>query len=534
MTTDATLQELRARARAWLDGGHEMVRWDHPDVPRLAKQLKADRQFELLAQLTERAARLSPRDPSLRRLQAQALIEIGHCAAAADVLRVALRNLPDDHDERLEIEGLIGRAYKQMFVDSTDKEDAKVEGLLTQALQAYGDAWKSDKKPYWHGVNYLALRRWAGRLGLVRSGKKSEGALARELIDLAPATDHEGKPDHWGLATRFEASLALSDVDASHRYLRDLLSTSPPPFNVGSLLRQLEQVWAPFPPDASFTQLVDALRAHHASLPGAQLSRLPADSIATMQQSAPLPSDTLEAIFGHDGPKTMEWWQNGLGAAKSIAAIISPEGRTIGTGFAVSAKALCDRWDEGLVVLTNYHVCNTTGATPGLHYQDVVVAFTAHGPTRYPVAQVMCESRSDQLDFAVLRLSDFPAEVAPLTIKWRLPLRPTPESPNRVFVIGHPDGRALEFSVLGSDLLDVEDPPAAAGQGPSGRRRLHYRTPTEKGSSGSPVFPSSAWEVLALHHAGGELRRFNGQPGTWLANEGISLASIRDDIGGRC
>jgi len=60
--------------------------------------------------------------------------------------------------------------------------------------------------------------------------------------------------------------------------------------------------------------------------------------------------------------------------------------------------------------------------------------------------------------------------------------------------------------------------------------RVHYRAPTEGGSSGSPVFNASAWEVIALHHKGGMLGmpKLNGATGTYAANEGISLASIID------
>jgi len=56
---------------------------------------------------------------------------------------------------------------------------------------------------------------------------------------------------------------------------------------------------------------------------------------------------------------------------------------------------------------------------------------------------------------------------------------------------------------------------------------VQYRAPTEPGSSGSPVFEAALWRVIALHHAGAEaMRKLNGKPGTWAANEGIWIQSI--------
>ena len=63
-------------------------------------------------------------------------------------------------------------------------------------------------------------------------------------------------------------------------------------------------------------------------------------------------------------------------------------------------------------------------------------------------------------------------------------------------------------------LLDHEDP------------RIHYRTPTEGGSSGSPVF-NRQWDLIGLHHAGSKtMQRLNGKAGTYAANEGIWLRAI--------
>jgi V8-like Glu-specific endopeptidase len=57
---------------------------------------------------------------------------------------------------------------------------------------------------------------------------------------------------------------------------------------------------------------------------------------------------------------------------------------------------------------------------------------------------------------------------------------------------------------------------------------VHYRAPTEGGSSGSPVFNSRLWQVIALHHKGGKIgmSKLNGKSGTYAANEGIAIQSI--------
>jgi hypothetical protein len=156
---------------------------------------------------------------------------------------------------------------------------------------------------------------------------------------------------------------------------------------------------------------------------------------------------------------------------------------------------------------------------------------------RHRVTEVVWESVIARHDAVLLRLATRPAQARPLPLSDRLPdLGPDParlgtmqEPPPRLYVIGHPGGRDLQFSFQDNTLLDHEDR-EGGHRASSDVCRLHYRTPTEPGSSGSPVFGADCWEVLALHHAGRKdgMPCLNNRPeGTYSANEGVSLASIR-------
>jgi hypothetical protein len=180
---------------------------------------------------------------------------------------------------------------------------------------------------------------------------------------------------------------------------------------------------------------------------------------------------------------------------------------------------------DELAVLTNYHVVNTQGVSPGIKPQDAEVVFEAvDSMPEFGVEKILWESPPAQCDASVLRLSKPVTGVDPLPVATSLPaLEPSAQ----VYLIGHPGGRDLAFSFQDNELLDHEGPPNGHPQIP-GVWRMHYRAPTEPGSSGSPVFNASAWEVIALHHLGGKtgMPRLNGQQGTYGANEGIAIHSI--------
>nr|WSY56782.1 serine protease [Streptomyces sp. NBC_00886] len=78
-----------------------------------------------------------------------------------------------------------------------------------------------------------------------------------------------------------------------------------------------------------------------------------------------------------------------------------------------------------------------------------------------------------------------------------------------VNIVGHPEARLKEVAVRANELLN---------QLP---QFLHYRTDTEPGNSGSPVF-NDQWEVVALHHAGVP----DPDGAGWIANEGARVSAI--------
>ena len=97
----------------------------------------------------------------------------------------------------------------------------------------------------------------------------------------------------------------------------------------------------------------------------------------------------------------------------------------------------------------------------------------------------------------------------------------------KVFIVGHPKGGDLSFSVSDNEVVDheLDDEPCDRP------RRIHYRTPTEPGSSGSPVFHHKSLEVVGLHRTGRAKPLRDDWPRAgdgeiYEANEAVSMRSL--------
>jgi len=504
---------------------------DHRLAKTLVLKLRNAREYELMGRLAEVVRRHDPDDATNRRLYGQYLIETGQTTAAIDVLQPLVQRLPKGHPERAEAAGLIGRAYKQIFIEAGDKTSAGARHALAKAIDAYRGPYEESARNTWHGVNLIALTTRAKRLGVRLARGLDPRTIATRVVAELEATP-TAQRDEWFLPTLAEASLGLGDwtkVETIIHAYADL-SRPTPAFLLASTLRQFTEVWDLQHVDARGRDLVSILRARLACTTGGDLVMSP-DVVRTLQTQDHPEEEQLQAILGPKGVESYRWFLTGAQRGLSVAAIRRRLGTLAGTGFLVSSGDVGLDIATELVLVTNFHVINADGAHYALKPDEAEVTFEAMTPRRqFKVKDILWSSPVPQHDTTIVSLDPKPdSTMHPLPLASALPALPPP--PAAVLVIGHPVGGGMSgelvYSLRHNDLLDHDGPPSGT---PSiaGICRVHYAATTERGSSGSPVFDEKFWEVVALHHSGSKtgMPRLNGRPGLYGANEGISMRSI--------
>jgi hypothetical protein len=462
--------------------------------------LRNNRWFDLLLSTADGILQAGDERPFVKRLYAQALIDSGVISAAILFLQTMIADA-DDAFERTDARGLLGRAYKQAYVNSEHLTRQRGKALLENAITAYYEPYTEDPKNYYHGINAVACLARAQRDGIQLSDSFPDWRdLARTIRSDIEAADERMS---WDYGTAIEASLALGDVQSAVKWINEYMphpDTSA--FAIAGTLRQLTEVWGLSPDDPDGGTLVHALQA-------ALLKKEGGESIELSRQSKNVAAEGLEAILGEDQYRTLEWYERGLTRARAVARIRGEASNSLGTGFLVNASDL-DPKVKGQLLITSHHVI------PGLipDYEHAVVTFEAldGGAKKYAIAEMLWTSPVNELDTTVLRLKEPVAGVELYPI-CQPPLPPIEEKPH-LYVIGHPTGGTMQFSISDNLMIDHEDP------------KVHYRTPTFAGSSGSPVFDDD-WKLLALHHMGSInlMPRLQGG-GLYSANEGLYFPTI--------
>jgi V8-like Glu-specific endopeptidase len=504
-----------------------LYRQDEPlplaDAKRVLNQLRRKRFFAQMQTVADALLQTGQTAPVVHRQYAQSLVDQGQLTAAEVVLRDLVRASINDPEENIEARGLLGRARKQRYVEArrTAAEHERVAprdaAVLLEAIEIYHDAYEeAPDKCLWHGINAVACVSRASRDGIDVAAAPHPGELAKDILSRIAAKG--ASPPVWDVATALEACVALNQRQAAMGWALDYAQREDADaFEIASTLRQLTEVW----------QLVGTGGDGQALLPILRNGLLNRETghVDLTAAEARMSSAQLEKVLGHDAFVTLKTYNAGLARARLVARIGLDTDRGEGTGFLVRGSDLAKRFGDAWLLLTNAHVISAKEEhRPAVRPDEAVISFETHPPgtggqiDTYRVAQVLWESGPSELDTAVIKL-DRP--VGPIgdsdhcDIAGGLPVN---DEKQRVYIIGHPGGGILCFSLQDNLLLDYEDP------------RLHYRTPTEGGSSGSPIF-NAQWKLIGIHHAGDtNVKKLNGKPGTYAANEGIWLQSIRKAI----
>lgn len=486
------------------------------------RALNDRRMFKHAVSLGTEAVRAYPDVAGIHRRLVQALIDGGDLDSAERALGAAIAQVATGDAELLELKGLAGRLAKQRYVMHVASTGSGGESFLREAVARYGAVYSANQNAYWHGINAVALAALAERSNVTLDPPIDWRAASRKILKQRQVAFVKDPGDLWSTATAAEACVALDRLNDAelwlYRYASDPEVT---PFMLASTGRQLREIWGVRREAAGAGRLLMILDRRLADLGTYQVD---ARRIAEQETAD---RDYLERVFGKERFIGFDRWKRALDACEAIARVERASGAGVGTGFLLRGDALHPAFGDQPVLLTNAHVIDREGNGGALRLEDARIRFevAARRTPQYApltVERILWSSppgdvgvTGDPLkccDVAICALMGLTPNAGVLGKAKRLPIVSTA---SRAFIIGHPDGDGLQFSIADSELLDIDD----AG------KLVHYRTPTVGGSSGSPVFDLD-WQVFAIHHAGDDAApRLHGS-GTYAANEGISMEAL--------
>jgi Trypsin-like peptidase domain len=482
--------------------------------------LRENRRYNELLRVADALLGHGVDEAAVKRQFAQALVDRETPAASLLIFRTLVNDPGITAAERAEAQGGVGRCYKQMYVLHAAGE--RRSRYLQLALAAYREAYEQNRDRLWHGINVVALLARADGDGIGLLDFADAGAAARTIArDILDRVAADPDPDAWDEAIAIEACLALRSHDEAVEWAaRFAADPDADPFKIASVLRQLIEIWQldTFRPPGDV--LLPILRSALLKLEGGTVSVATHD--VRRARIAEPPDPGLEKVLGTVRFQSLTWYRTGLARCRAVARVENAFEDGIGTGFLMEGPTLHPALPP-TVFVTNGHVI-----PEDLPPRDAVIVFRgldsdvgSRQQFRIRRSWWYERSQSPGLDTTLLELDGQPDDVTPVPLSARLPNLDATDPP-RAYLIGHPRGLAQpQFTMQDNVLLDYDD------------QVVHYRSPTEPGSSGSPVFDSQ-WKLIALHHAGGfDTPRLNNKGGTYAANEGISLRAILSGLQNR-
>lgn len=434
-------------------------------------------------------------EPIIRRQWAQALLDQNRVGQGLGALRDMEEKVHTDPVEGPEVRGLIGRAYKQLYVNEGGPEN------LRQAVASYQVDWQTRRGDYrWQGINVAALLARGKRDGIDVTVTDTPEHIAETIL---ADIEENGVGGVWDYATAMEASVALEHEDSALTWAKQYLQhPAADAFEIGSTLRQLREIWQ-----------LEQTSLGHTLLPILEYALLQQEggSVEPLKLGGKIEAKGFEAVWGDESSVHLQWLDTLHIRCHAIARVNDlATGAPKGTGFVAQGSVFRPEWGEAPVFLTNSHVISTHAADEAPLRPGAASAEFTRLPGRPQVmlGPLLFSSPRVELDVSILSL------VPPSGAGTIVPPLDGPEidladsARPRIYVIGHPGGRDLAVSLYDNSLEEYE------------RHYVRYRCPTESGHSGSPVYDRQL-KSFAIHHRAREDKKLN---------EGILLKKIQSAV----
>lgn len=476
------------------------------DARRGLDALRSDMFFAPLAEVGLAMQEALPeRDFGIDRRVAQALVELDELDLATNLLAESrefahgeldsllkpkkpddVRRALDIENELRELDSLLGRSYKQRYIDGLGKGlpfNLLIDSAF-KALHHYGEAWRSAPVgSLWYGINYVAVSKHVARRSPADAPQDVDG-IARELIESAEFLEQAGRANAWVFATRAEAHYALGEMDEAQTWLHKFLyHPDIDRFAIGSITRQFTQVWEAAS-SLSGQSMLDMLRQRDDEL-----------------LAAVHPGATEELQARHEDPDYISRaYGNGGQRARGVARVQSGYHVGLGTGFLFPGRVLGEGWRDHTLLMTCAHVCSEPPykghGIEAVRPKDALFLFLE--PPERSLSTVIVErsrqiwkSPVSQLDVTILALGGMPTGVP------EYPVRDSEiATADKANIVSHPLGGAKFFSVEENGVKKVN------------KTRFDYSTATDPGSSGGPVFDDK-WRLIGVHRQGVKPEKVN-------------------------
>lgn len=506
-----------------------------PNSRSICRLLNANHHYDISLNVANSWIEKNGFDAEMARHKGQALINLNHLDVAEQWIQQSISTAsqitpPLGVKEFKELKGLLCRIEKQRFV--IYREEELLFKAIDEYLKLYDNPQYSD--PCWHGVNAVALLCVAKRKNLSHVAEIRLDTLIYEIKNFALSKVSDSPDDIWSLATLPELFLASKDRDNAELWLYRLLDHQKlTPFVIGSFERQLKEIWEAnaYSNDGRLASAMAAIIARHND----RIADFRQFSVAEIHSLNVQENDIggLEKNFINSKFFKPDTIRKMLESCNSVGCVVGKDNGRQGTGFLLKGSFFKKDWGDELVFITNCHVISNEypNALPAdqasvIFDMENLLADTAQSK-QYKFKEILFSSppgkegeilpMSKNLDVTILRLDSIPENAKGLPCANFLPIV---DGSTRAFVIGHPNGSALQISLHDATILALD---------PKEQRLLHYRTPTEPGNSGSPVFNAN-WEVIAIHHAGSSAMpklKTKPPPEFYEANEGVTIAAVR-------